>query len=46
MKRNGKIILLGLALALCLLLTGCYMAPDDVNNGGGSNSRRCNRQRL
>ena len=34
MKRNGKIIILALALALCLLLTGCYMAPDDVNNGG------------
>ena len=38
MKRNGKIILLGLALALCLLLTGCYMAPDDVNNGGGTST--------
>ena len=38
MKRNEKILLLGLALALCLLLTGCYMAPDDVNNGGGTNT--------
>ena len=35
MKRNVKILILGLGLALCLLLTGCYMAPDDVNNGGG-----------
>ena len=23
-------------LALCLLLTGCYQPPDEVNNGGGS----------
>ena len=35
MKHNGKLIALAAALALCLLLTGCYVAPDDVNNGGG-----------
>ena len=34
MKRSGKIIALAAALVLCLLLTGCYQAPDDVNNGG------------
>ena len=33
MKRNGKWIALAMMLALCLLLTGCYEAPDDVNNG-------------
>ena len=33
MKRNMKIIALALALALCLLLTGCYQAPDEVNGG-------------
>ena len=33
MKRNGKWIVLAMMLALCLLLTGCYEAPDDVNNG-------------
>ena len=38
MKRNGKILLLGAAIALCLVLTGCYMAPDDVNNGGNVNT--------
>ncbi len=38
MKRNAKVIALGAALALCLLLTGCYVAPDDVNNGGETNS--------
>ena len=37
MKRNGKIIALALAVALCLVMTGCYMAPDDVNNGGETN---------
>ena len=37
MKRNGKLIALALALALCLLLTGCYVAPDDVSNGGETN---------
>ena len=34
MKRNGKIIALTAVLALCLLLTGCYVPPDDVNNDG------------
>ena len=34
MTRNAKTIALALALGLCLLLTGCYVAPDDVNNGG------------
>ncbi len=33
MKRNGKIIGLAGVLALCLLLTGCYQPPDEVNNG-------------
>ena len=34
MKMNHAVkgVLLGLALSLCLLLTGCYIAPDDVNN--------------
>ena len=34
MKRNLKIIALAGVLALCLLLTGCYQPPDEVNNGG------------
>ena len=34
MNRNGKIIALTAVLALCLLLTGCYVPPDDVNNDG------------
>ena len=34
MKKNGKIIALTAVLALCLLLTGCYVPPDDVNNDG------------
>ena len=38
MKRNAKIIALAAALALCLLMTGCYVPPDDVNNGGETNS--------
>ena len=29
-----KILALAGALALCLLLTGCYQPPDEVNNGG------------
>ena len=33
MKHNTKFIALALALALCLLLTGCYQAPDEVNGG-------------
>ena len=36
MKRTIKILALTGALALCLLLTGCYQPPDEVNNGGGS----------
>ena len=36
MKRNMKIIGLAGVLALCLLLTGCYQPPDEVNNGGQS----------
>ena len=32
MKRNLKIIGLAGVLSLCLLLTGCYQPPDDVNN--------------
>ena len=33
MKRTLKIVGLAAALALCLLLTGCYQPPDEVNNG-------------
>ena len=36
MKRNMKITGLAAVLALCLLLTGCYQPPDEVNNGGQS----------
>ena len=38
MKRNTKMVVLAAALALCLLLTGCYVPPDDVNNGGETNT--------
>ena len=34
MKKALKMIALAGALALCLLLTGCYQPPDEVNNGG------------
>ena len=34
MKRTLKILALAGALALCLLLTGCYQPPDEVNNNG------------
>lgn len=34
MKRNLKLIGLVAVMALCLLLTGCYQPPDEVNNGG------------
>ena len=35
MKRQwGKGILLTGCLGLCLMLTGCYIAPDDINDGG------------
>ena len=30
-----KVILLLLCLGLCLFLTGCYIAPDDISNDGG-----------
>ena len=36
-KRNQRIVrilCLAAMLALCLLLTGCYNAPDDVNSAG------------
>ncbi len=33
MKKNRKMLCLAGALALCLLLTGCYQPPDQVNNG-------------
>ena len=36
MKKSLKIIALAGALALCLLLTGCYQPPDEVNNGNPS----------
>ena len=38
MKRNLKIVSLSASLALCLLLTGCYIAPDDVNQGNAVNT--------
>ena len=34
MKRNLKIIALAGVLVMCLILTGCYQPPDEVNNGG------------
>ena len=37
MKKALKIIALAGALALCLLLTGCYQPPDEVNNGTPTN---------
>jgi len=37
--RKGKSAGLAGALGLCLLLTGCYIAPDDVNTGGGTNTQ-------
>ena len=33
MKKILKIAALAAVLALCLILTGCYNAPDDVNTG-------------
>ena len=27
-------VLLALNLGICLALTGCYIAPDDINDGG------------
>ena len=39
MKRTAKFIALAAVLALCLVMTGCYVAPeDDVNNGGETNA--------
>ena len=40
MKRKLKLAGLAAALALCLVLTGCYNAPDDVSNDNptGGNS--------
>ena len=39
MKRIAKITALAAVLALCLIMTGCYVAPeDDVNNGGATNA--------
>ncbi len=38
MKRSVKIAALAAALSLCLVLTGCYIAPDDVNNGTGNST--------
>ena len=38
MKKALKILALAAALALCLLLTGCYQPPDEVNNGGPVNN--------
>ena len=36
MKKSLKITALAGALALCLLLSGCYQPPDEVNNGNPS----------
>ena len=36
MKKSLKVIGLAGALALCLLLSGCYQPPDEVNNGNPS----------
>jgi len=36
LKRNGKAAGLILTVGLCFVLTGCYIAPDDVNNDGGA----------
>jgi Putative peptidoglycan-binding domain-containing protein len=33
MKRIGKYAALAAAVGLCLLLTGCYQPPDEINNG-------------
>ena len=38
MKRNGRIIALAAVLSLCLVLTGCYIPPDDVSNDSGETS--------
>ena len=35
-KRSMKTLAMIAALAMCLLLTGCYVPPDDVNNTGSS----------
>ncbi|MBR3334183.1 MAG: peptidoglycan-binding protein [Clostridia bacterium] len=37
MKKSLKILALAGVLALCLLLTGCYQPPDEVNNGMSNN---------
>ena len=34
MKRKFKVLGLACVLALCLVLSGCYQPPDEVNNGG------------
>ena len=37
MKKALKILTLAGVLAMCLLLTGCYQPPDEVNNGISNN---------
>ena len=37
MKKTLKVLMLAAVLGLCLLLTGCYQPPDEVNNGGPTN---------
>ena len=32
MKHTGKILALAVLLGLCLALSGCYIAPDDIND--------------
>ena len=36
MKKKLKVAVLAAMLLMCLILTGCYNAPDDVNNGAPS----------
>ena len=41
MKNNRPIkyaLLVLIALAFCLLLTGCYIAPDEINDTGASST--------
>ena len=37
MKKSMKLMALAVAAGICLLLTGCYVSPDDDTNGDGGN---------
>ena len=37
-KRRIKLAALAAAIALCFVMTGCYIAPDDVNTGTTENT--------